>query len=187
MDHLKNGLMFVASLVAGAYALSAQTQHIQPSFTVSAAMAAFDPRAEIAQDRAATQEAVIERARADRAAAIKTAADAAASASANAVGAPPPPPPVSTPDHAAVQAIIQAAFAPQGPDAVSWALRVSACESGYNPNSYNPAGYMGLFQFAPSTWAHTPYGSSSPYDATANANAAAWLYQHSGPNQWGCK
>jgi hypothetical protein len=88
----------------------------------------------------------------------------------------------------AIPDIIRAAFAPLGPTAVDWALRVAKCESGYNPNAYNPAGpYMGLFQFAAGTWARTPYGGQSPYDPVANANAAAWLYASSGPGQWGCK
>ena len=105
------------------------------------------------------------------------------------------PQPAAAPAPAAVPAptgsvpdIIRAAFSPLGQGAVDWALRVARCESGYNPSAYNPAGpYMGLFQFLQSTWNHTPYAGSSPYDANANARAAAWLYSTSGPGQWGCK
>jgi hypothetical protein len=92
------------------------------------------------------------------------------------------PQPVSIPD------IIRAAFAPLGPDAVTWGLRVGFCESTYNPNAVNPSsGTEGLFQFQPSTWAETPEAGASPFDATANAQAAAWLFNNVGPNQWECQ
>jgi len=84
--------------------------------------------------------------------------------------------------------IIRSAFAPLGPDAVTWGLRVGFCESTYNPNAVNPSsGTEGLFQFQPSTWAETPEAASSPFDATANAQAAAWLFDNVGPNQWECQ
>src|SRR5215472_7595263 len=87
----------------------------------------------------------------------------------------------------AIQAIILDAFAPLGAAAQSWALRVAKCESNYNPYAVNrSSGASGLFQFLPSTWAASPYRASSVFDPSANAHAAAWLYQHSGPNQWSC-
>jgi soluble lytic murein transglycosylase-like protein len=87
----------------------------------------------------------------------------------------------------AIQAIILDAFAPLGAALQSWALRIAKCESNYNPYAVNrSSGASGLFQFLPSTWAASPYRAQSVFDPTANAHAAAWLYQHSGPNQWSC-
>jgi len=87
----------------------------------------------------------------------------------------------------AIQQIILDAFAPLGAAAQSWALRVAKCESNYNPYAVNrSSGASGLFQFLPSTWAASPYHASSPFDPTANAKAAAWLYQRSGAGQWVC-
>ena len=84
--------------------------------------------------------------------------------------------------------IISDAFSPLGPSAVQWAVNVAYCESRYHPNSVNSSsGASGLFQFLPSTWAFTPYHAQSPFDPVANANAAAWLYHRSGPNQWECQ
>ncbi len=87
----------------------------------------------------------------------------------------------------AIQAIILDAFAPLGAAAQSWALKVAKCESNYNPYAVNRySGASGLFQFLPSTWAASPYHAQSVFDPSANAHAAAWLYQHSGPGQWSC-
>lgn len=89
-----------------------------------------------------------------------------------------------------IQDLIREAFTPLGPDAVVWALRVAACESGYDPHAINRySGASGLFQFMPSTWAspQNPYHTQDVFDARANAFAAAWLYQRSGPNQWSCR
>ena len=137
------------------------------------------------------------------AAAAKAAADAAArqaaldkaSAATAARSAPPPAaaapaPPGQIPSYApgTVQDIITKAFTPFGATAVAWGLRVSKCESGYNPRAYNPAGpYYGLFQFLMSTYRATPYGSQDIYDPVANASAAAWKYSQGGAGAWGCK
>ena len=84
--------------------------------------------------------------------------------------------------------IINDAFSPLGPSAVQWAVNVAYCESRYHPNSVNSSsGASGLFQFLPSTWAFTPWHAQSPFDPVANAQAAAWLYHRSGPNQWECQ
>jgi hypothetical protein len=102
----------------------------------------------------------------------------------------PPPPPAPAPPVAAgsIQQIILNAFAPLGPAAQQWALRVAKCESGYNPNAVNrSSGASGLFQFLPSTWASLPQHNQSVFDPVANSQAAAVLYQRSGPNQWQCK
>lgn len=87
------------------------------------------------------------------------------------------------PSGSVVQMIISA-FGRVG--AISWALAVARCESGYNPGAYNPSGASGIFQFLPSTWAETPFASYSPFNAWANVQAAVWLYQHDGPGQWQC-
>jgi soluble lytic murein transglycosylase-like protein len=91
--------------------------------------------------------------------------------------------PASIPD------IIRSAFTPLGPDTVDWALRIASCESTNNPDAVNvSSGAEGLFQFLPSTWAVTPWANSSPFDPSANAQAAAWLYANSGgADNWECK
>jgi len=95
---------------------------------------------------------------------------------------------VPTVPPGSVQDIIVKAFPPFGPSAVQWGLRVAKCESGYNPNAVNRgSGASGLFQFLPSTWASMPQHNQSVFNPVANAQAAAVLYQRSGPNQWSCK
>ena len=94
-------------------------------------------------------------------------------------------------NHQAPQAdiarIIHDAFAPLGQRALQWAMNVAYCESRYNPNAVNSSsGASGLFQFMPATWAGSPWASKSVFDPVANAQAAAWLYQRSGPGQWSC-
>jgi soluble lytic murein transglycosylase-like protein len=89
-----------------------------------------------------------------------------------------------------LQQIIRDTFAPLGPAAQQWALRVAKCESSYNPNAVNRySGASGLFQFIPSTWASTPQAKAgkSVFDPVANAQAAAWLYKGAGPRPWVCK
>ena len=99
--------------------------------------------------------------------------------------APPPPPSAA---GGSIQQIILDAFASLGAGAQQWALRVAKCESGYNPNAVNrSSGASGLFQFLPSTWASLPQHTQSVFNPIANAQAAAVLYQRSGPNQWSCK
>jgi hypothetical protein len=89
---------------------------------------------------------------------------------------------------AAIKQIILDAFAALGSAGQQWALRVAMCESGYNPYAVNrSSGASGLFQFLPATWAGSPYHNQSVFDPVANAQAAAWLYQRSGPGQWQCK
>lgn len=96
-------------------------------------------------------------------------------------------PAASSETQARMQEVIRQAWAPLGPDAVSWAERIAFCESTYNPYSVNrSSGASGLFQFMPATWAGTPWASQSPFDPLANAQAAAWLYQKYGPRQWDC-
>ncbi len=63
---------------------------------------------------------------------------------------------------------------------VDEALQIMGCESGGDPNAYNPySGAAGLYQFLPSTWASTApkagFAGASPFDPEANIAAAAWL------------
>lgn len=104
---------------------------------------------------------------------------------------PPPPPPAPPPPPVAVWAgsgadAIRAAFA--GHPALGWALRVAACESGFNPHAVNGAsGAGGLFQFLPSTWRTTPYGNASIFDPMAQAQAARWMYDRGRAGEWVCR
>ncbi len=59
----------------------------------------------------------------------------------------------------------------------SWAMAVIMCESGGNPNAYNPQGYVGLFQI----W--EGYGANLRDPAT-NIAAAYSLYLSGGPGNW---
>jgi peptidoglycan hydrolase CwlO-like protein len=99
-----------------------------------------------------------------------------------------PPTSLSPGSVAQIQQIILDAFAPLGAAGQTWALRVAKCESNYNPYAVNPSsGASGLFQFLPSTWRGSPYAAQSVFDPVANAQAAEWLYNRSGPGQWSCK
>jgi peptidoglycan hydrolase CwlO-like protein len=99
-----------------------------------------------------------------------------------------PPTSLSPGSVANIQQIILDAFAPLGSAGQTWALRVAKCESNYNPYAVNPSsGAAGLFQFLPSTWRGSPFASQSVFDPVANAQAAEWLYNRSGPGQWQCK
>lgn len=87
-----------------------------------------------------------------------------------------------------IEDIIRSAFQPLGESAVGWALQIAFCESTNNPAAVNSiTDAQGLFQFLPTTWAGTPYAGQSPFDAVANARAAAWLLQTYGAGQWECR
>lgn len=99
-----------------------------------------------------------------------------------AVGEPapaPPPPPAAAPGS--IQAIIYEAAEEFGIDG-GWLLSIASCESGLNPNAYNPAGYHGLFQFDSGTWA--AYGYGSIYDPVAQARTAARLLAAGQASRW---
>jgi len=59
----------------------------------------------------------------------------------------------------------------------TWATAVMMCESGGNPDAYNPQGYVGLFQI----W--EGFGANLRDPAT-NIAAAYSLYQSGGPGNW---
>lgn len=78
------------------------------------------------------------------------------------------------------------------------ALLIIDCESGGDPEAYNPyLGASGLFQFLPGTWAVASVGAGmgarSVFDGEANIAAAAWLsgyYASNGSDPWapwGCR
>lgn len=67
-------------------------------------------------------------------------------------------------------------------------LRVGRCESNLDPRAENPAGpYFGLFQFLRSTWASTPFADRDIFDPSANAQAAAWMWQQGRRHEWTCQ
>jgi hypothetical protein len=68
-------------------------------------------------------------------------------------------------------------------------LRVAYCESTDNPRADNHMGDYGLFQFAPGTFAATPYGRHSIFSARYSSLAAmwAWAQKPSWRDQWQCQ
>ena len=85
-----------------------------------------------------------------------------------------------------IVSIIYAAAAAYGQDGNAL-LAVAQCESGLNPGAYNASSAAsGLFQFLPGTWATTPSAGASIFDATANANAAAWMWSVGRRGEWVC-
>ena len=79
------------------------------------------------------------------------------------------------------------AFRQQAPDLAPRLDCIIAGESGWNPSRQNPSSHAsGLAQFLPSTWASTPEGQQglSPFEPTANIDAAIWLARTKGWTQW---
>lgn len=67
--------------------------------------------------------------------------------------------------------------------------RVMMCESGGNPGATSPNGrYLGLFQYAPSTWGGrwNPYRSNSLWDAKSQIYATAKAWSIGMQGQWSC-
>jgi hypothetical protein len=75
------------------------------------------------------------------------------------------------------------------------ALNVARCESGYNPDAYNPYAIgnshaEGVFQILyPSTWDGTSYAADSPYNASDNIYAAHQIFARDGDSwrEWSCQ
>lgn len=65
--------------------------------------------------------------------------------------------------------------------------RRAQCESGGYRYAKNPSGASGLFQFLPSTWASTPFGSMSIWSPYAQAFAAGWMQAHGRGGEWVCR
>jgi hypothetical protein len=97
--------------------------------------------------------------------------------------------PVAPKPPAPPQGSIQARLVAAWPGDDGWALRVVACESGFDNASRHPSsGADGYWQFLPSTW-HSMLGQSGwPSDHSLEYQTAqAWrLYQMAGPSQWVC-
>jgi LysM domain/Transglycosylase SLT domain len=93
--------------------------------------------------------------------------------------------------NAPIPTMINQIFGVDGPAA----MRVARCESGFNPNAYNPISVggshaAGVFQILfPSTWRGTSLAAWSPYDARANILAAHQIFVRDGHSwrEWACK
>jgi len=114
------------------------------------------------------------------------------------VPTPVPTQPVATPapssgGSGSIVSMIDQVFGADAPTAV----QIATCESGLNPNAYNPTSIggshaAGLFQILyPSTWYTTPQGQAglSPYDAMANIQAAHSIFVRDGYSwrEWVCQ
>jgi hypothetical protein len=192
---LRIAVLAVAVAVAVSATFTAVTQRRATLFSVRPAahlgeMSLMAPRAPLPiEANGRVEEWQNKQLLAAEAAQAAAAAKAAADAQAKAKAARAPAPATSIPSYPAgsIQDIITKAFSPFGATAVAWGLRVAKCESGYNPQAYNPAGpYYGLFQFLMSTFNATPFKGQNIYDPVANAGAAAWKYSQGGASAWGC-
>ena len=64
-------------------------------------------------------------------------------------------------------------------------LKIAACESGFRPTAYNPAGpYIGLFQFLPSTF--RAHGGTDIYDPWQQSEITATMLAAGQSRAWGC-
>lgn len=91
------------------------------------------------------------------------------------------PPPVAA--DGSIDAIIIAAAQRYGVDP-NWMLAIASCESGRNPQSVNPNGYYGLFQFSPSTFANN--GGTDIWSAEQQADITARMLANGQAHQWSC-
>ncbi|HEU0000412.1 MAG TPA: hypothetical protein VFQ36_05915, partial [Ktedonobacteraceae bacterium] len=93
-----------------------------------------------------------------------------------------PPPAPTGPGQSPVATMIEQVFGSYA----GGALQVARCESGLNPNAYNPTSIggshaEGVFQILyPSTWMGTSEAASSPYNARANILAAHEIFVRDG-------
>lgn len=106
----------------------------------------------------------------------------------------PAPKPVAAPvkkvarPAAPAPAPVRTATAPRsstaGVDGLNWA-GLARCESGGDPQAYNPAGYYGLYQFSIGTWQGVG-GTGRPTDHTGAEQTyrAKLLYQRTGASSW---
>lgn len=96
--------------------------------------------------------------------------------------------PAQTQQQAPAQpkAAVQQTSAPAADSSVDAHLRmIMQRESGGNPRAVNPAGYYGLFQFSPQTWAAVG-GTGNPADASEAEQwqRARMLYTQHGAQHW---
>ena len=197
MDNSKSLRVIALAAVVLVVALSAAVVSRLPMQSVTTAMTLSQQTADRAvqeqeqiaarKDELATEKAQLKQAQVKQAQQQEAATAAAA---APAAPAPPAAPaaPAPAPAPPTVQEIIQAAFAPLGATAVQWGYCTALHESTDNPSAIQigGGGAEGLFQFIPSTWATTPQGAAgdSIFDATASAQAAAWMYSQGQQGQW---
>ena len=66
---------------------------------------------------------------------------------------------------------------------------IISCESGYNPQAYNPSGASGIAQFMPSTFysSWNIYSSGGLWNPVAQIYAMALKISQGGVNAWTCK
>lgn len=89
--------------------------------------------------------------------------------------------------------LVRRVFADRGlADQAEAAVRVAACESGFNPRAYNGAsGASGLFQHLARYWparaAQAGYPGASPFDPVPNIVAATVMVRGSGWSAWECR
>jgi len=71
-----------------------------------------------------------------------------------------------------------------------WLRRIAYCESRYTPWVTSRGGHMGLYQYAPRTWATfsrwAGYEGASPYDPWSAAMVTAWALRHNYAGHWAC-
>ena len=75
------------------------------------------------------------------------------------------------------------------PQSLDKIYRVMMCESSGNPRASGGGGaWLGLFQYAPTTWrgSWNPYRTSSIYDAKAQIYATARAWSIGMQGQWSC-
>jgi soluble lytic murein transglycosylase-like protein len=102
------------------------------------------------------------------------------------VGKSPPPMPTASPAPApptqSIPEIIAAAARRHGVDP-DFMIRLARCESGLNPRAVNPAGpYIGLFQFAPSTF--TAFGGHDIYNPADQSEITARMLARGLAHHW---
>jgi hypothetical protein len=79
----------------------------------------------------------------------------------------------------------------RSPGGANKALDIARCESGYNPDAYNPAGYAGVFQHATRYWPDRAdrwgFPNRSVYNGRANVIVSIRMARSDGDwGAWGC-
>ena len=173
---LTHGLVLLAALVPISVTMASAHQPAQTQQRISLKATPVDPPigTKVPSDKTPAPSPT----------ATPTATPAAAPAPKPVAPAAAPQPVTVAPSQQAVADIIRAAAAKYGANADQM-IRVAMCESHLNPNSYNPSGYYGLFQFNPNTF--KAHGGTNIWDATDQANVAANMFAHGGAGAWSCK
>ena len=73
----------------------------------------------------------------------------------------------------------------------AWLRRIAWCESRFTPSVTSRGGHMGLFQYAPRTYAwmsaQAGLAGTSPYDPWSAAMVTAWALAHNYASHWSCR